>query len=258
MGKYKFGKQEEIISFQQFSEKMAQAHLGEEETAFMWMIYWIGPRKSEMYERVSEDCAIIIIHKEINSLGKEVKTQKLLTFPLGNNFTFAGNDEVYFSLDLHKRKKNGAEVPALELPYRWPGIDLTVKMAELAAERRPTGKTIFTYEPSGLFKKMKGGKKKELKSRHGKTVKAHYIFPNIQSTKAWELAKQVLGEKFYAHYLRLNRLTEIGSDPEANLIRLKSISGIKSTRALEKYLGTSKKQQTAAIRFMDDQVNSGQ
>ena len=68
---------------------------------------------------------------------------------------------------------------------------------------------------------------------------------------AWKIVKDVLGSSYYPHFLRLNRLTEIGSDPEANIVRLKSYSGIKSIKALESYLGTSRQEQEAALSWMD-------
>jgi len=69
------------------------------------------------------------------------------------------------------------------------------------------------------------------------------------------LVKEVLGSRFYPHFLRLNRLTEIGSDPESNVVRLKSYSGIKSIKALESYLGTSKEEQEAALSWIGRKIN---
>jgi hypothetical protein len=73
------------------------------------------------------------------------------------------------------------------------------------------------------------------------------LFPHIQSATAWRIVKAVLGEEYYPHFLRVNKLTEIGSDPEASLVRLKSYSGIRSIKALETYLGVSSKEQEAAL-----------
>ena len=53
---------------------------------------------------------------------------------------------------------------------------------------------------------------------------------------------------------RLNALHacmhEIAQDPTASLTRLKSFSGIKSTTALNSYLGTVKEEQQKAIAYM--------
>ena len=65
-----------------------------------------------------------------------------------------------------------------------------------------------------------------------------------------------MGPEYYPHFLRLNRLTEIGSDPKANIVKLKSYSGIKSIKALESYLGTSKEEQEAAISWMEKKMKS--
>ena len=148
--------------------------------------------------------------------------------------------EQYFIIDFHQRKKNGATVDPLEIPRSWPGIELLVKITERAAAQRPFTKQVFFYEA---------------KKRRSRIQRAHWLFPNIQSTKAWELIKQVLGPEFYPHFLRLNRLTEIGSDPEASLIRLKSFSGIKSVSSLEHYLGVSKAEQKGALSWMQKQIN---
>jgi hypothetical protein len=85
-------------------------------------------------------------------------------------------------------------------------------------------------------------------------VRDHWLFPNIQSSTALRLVKQVLGSRYYPHFLRLNRLTEIGSDPEASIVRLKSYSGIRSIKALESYLGTSKEEQEAALSWMEKRM----
>jgi hypothetical protein len=85
-------------------------------------------------------------------------------------------------------------------------------------------------------------------------VRDHWLFPNIGSSTALRLVKQVLGSKFYPHFLRLNRLTEIGSDPDANIVRLKTFSGIQSIKTLESYLGTSEEEQEAALSRMEKRM----
>jgi hypothetical protein len=146
----------------------------------------------------------------------------------------------HYIIDFHQRKKHGATVDPLEIPRTWPGVELLVKITEKAAARKPLTKTIFYYEQ---------------KERRSGIQKDHWLFPNIQSSKAWLLIKHVLGPEFYPHFLRLNRLTEIGSDPEASLIRLKSFSGIRSVSSLEHYLGVSKTEQKGALSWMDRQIS---
>ena len=142
-------------------------------------------------------------------------------------------------IDFHQRKKRGATPKPLKLPLHWPGVSLIVDCVSKAQERKPSTKTIFIYS-----KKVKTTKK----------VKARYVFPHIQSTHAWKIVKQVLGPKYYPHFLRLNRLSEIGSEPSANLLRLKSVSGIKSISTLRKYLGVSEKEQDEAFSLMDQKI----
>lgn len=141
----------------------------------------------------------------------------------------------YLVVDFHQRKKGGAEVPPLMLPLKWYGMDKILRSIRIALDCRPKRKAVYVYE--------KGKRVRLLKMDR-------WLFPQIQSTKAWELVQDVLGEDYYPHFLRLNRLTEIAQDPTASLTRLKSFSGIKSTTALDSYLGTAKKEQQKAIEYM--------
>lgn len=144
-----------------------------------------------------------------------------------------------FSIDFHTRKKHGATVPPLEIPRAWPGVEILVHITEKARALRPVSKMVFYYE--------------ERKRVH-RIQKDHWLFPNIQSSQAWLLSKKVLGPEFYPHFLRLNRLTELGSDPSASLVSLKSFSGIKSVLSLEYYLGTSKEEQKKGLDWMQKQI----
>jgi len=202
MGKYKFGKKEEILPFRLIKQKVINANLRLRDEAFFWFLYYCGVRKSEAYERVAGDFKKSATH---------------------------------LIVDFHRRKKGGAEVPPLQLPLNWYGIDKIVMSARIALTYRPKQKAVYIY---------KNGKRV-------RTVrKDRWVFPRIQSTKAWEIVQNVLGEEYYPHFLRLNRLTEIAQDPTASLTRLKSFSGIKSTTALDSYLGTAKKEQQKAIEYM--------
>jgi hypothetical protein len=145
----------------------------------------------------------------------------------------------HFIIDFGQRKKNGAKVNPLRFPRSWPGIEILVSLYERAAKRKPKKKRIF-FQENEITK--------------SKVVKDRWIFPHIQSVTAWRIVKDTLGPKYYPHFLRLNRLTEIGSDPEANIVRLKSYSGIKSIKALESYLGTSVEEQQAAISWMEKKM----
>jgi len=144
-------------------------------------------------------------------------------------------NDTHLIVDFHQRKKNGATVAPLELPLHWYGIDKIVLCIEKARDRK---KAVYVQKD---------------KKRVRIVVKAQWVFPKIQSTKAWEIVKKVLGEGYYPHFLRLNRLTEIAKDPTANITRIKSFSGIKTTKVLSAYLGTDKKEQQAAIEWMNKQ-----
>lgn len=144
-------------------------------------------------------------------------------------------DGVHLIVDFHRRKKGGAEVPPLMLPLNWYGIDKIIRSVRIALNFRPKEKAVYVYKEGKRMRIIK---------------KDRWVFPKIQSTKAWEIVKEVLGEEYYPHFLRLNRLTEIAQDPTASLTRLKSFSGIKSTTALNSYLGTAKKEQQKAIEYM--------
>jgi hypothetical protein len=203
MGKYKFGKKDEVLPFQVVKQKVKNANLRLRDEAIFWLLYYTRVRKSEGYERVAGD----------------FKT-----------------DGVHLIVDFHQRKKRGAEVPPLRLPLNWYGIDKIVQSVRIALGCRPKEKAIYVYKDGERIRVVK---------------RDRWVFPRIQSTKAWEIVKRVLGEEYYPHFLRLNRLTEIAQDPTASLTRLKSFSGIKSTTALNSYLGTAKKEQRKAIEFMD-------
>ena len=208
MVKYLHGKKEETLPFNLVKQQVITASLRWRDEAFFWLLYYCGVRKSEAYERVAADFK---------------KT------------------ESHLIVDFHYRKKGGAEVPPLELPLNWYGIDKIVKSVFVASNSKPKEKAVFVYVK----------KEAEKKKKRVKIVKVdRWVFPRVQSTKAWEIVKNVLGEEYYPHFLRLNRLTEIATDPTASLTRLKSWSGIKSTKALDSYLGTDKKEQQKATEYM--------
>ena len=142
----------------------------------------------------------------------------------------------HFTIDFHKRKKGGAQVDPLTFPRSWRGIEQLNQQYERAKQRKPFRKRIFYSEE---------------RCRESRIQRAQWLFPNIQSHTAWRILKQVLGSRFYPHFLRLNRITELASDPDTSLTRLKSYTGLKSLYALQAYLGTSKKEQEAALSWME-------
>jgi hypothetical protein len=208
--RYKYGKQEELLTFQDIQERMENAmkDLTLEGQAYFWLLYYCGVRKSEGYERVVEDAQVT---------------------------------ESLFIIDFHQRKKHGSTVPPLKLPRAFPGVDLLCQQLLSARQRKPHRKLLI-YSPE------KGRKETKI-------VRAQWLFPRINRTWADHIVKTVLGKEYYPHFLRLNRLTEIGSDESASLTRLKSFSGIRSIKAMEAYLGVTEKEQDAAIEFMQKQID---
>ena len=206
MPKYKYGKEETPLSYQDFKNRVEKANLSTEKSAFIWLLYWSGCRKSEAYERTIKDCQVT---------------------------------ETQFIINFGQRKKHGTRVPPLRFPRSWDGIEQLIKLYERASSKRPLKKSVFYQEN---------------KTTKSEVVRDQWLFPHIQSSTALRLVKDVLGSNYYPHFLRLNRLTEIGSDPEASIVRLKSYSGIRSVKALESYLGISEEEQEKALSWMEKRI----
>lgn len=146
----------------------------------------------------------------------------------------------FFILDISLRKKGSAQTMPLEFPLWFPGISVVCEWLEKARTLKKTRK---------LLEKWKKGKR--LTSR----IRAHWLFPHVAARSSQHIVKKVLGPQYYPHFLRLNRITELCSDPESNLTRIKSYTGIKSTRIIEEnYMGVSKKEQKAALDFIGKQI----
>jgi hypothetical protein len=106
------------------------------------------------------------------------------------------------------------------------------------------GISIYLY----FFQKTRGGKL----LTHSEKVEAKWLFPHIGSTTAWRICKRVLGPEYYAHYLRLRKLSKIGVNREkGSITHLKAISGIKSVRALEAYIGYDEEAQDEAMEISE-------
>jgi integrase len=205
--RYKYGKQKEIMSVDEFREKLESSDLDLEQKAFIVLLWHTGVRKSEAYERVKKDVEITDSHVIV---------------------------------DFYKRKKGGEEVPPLKIPRTFYGVEEYLK-PYLTKPKRLKVKTIFTYE-TVLGKLI----------IHSKQVKDRWLFPHINSTTAWRLVKKVFGERYYPHYLRLRKLSKIGKDRRrGTIIHLKSVSGIKSLRALEEYMGIDEEAQDEAMEISE-------
>jgi len=153
MGKYKHGKQEHIIDFEEVKQKILDAKLPTNDEAYFWLLYWCGPRKSEAYERVAKDFEVTNTH---------------------------------LIVDFGQRKKGSAKVDPLEIPLGYYGVDKIVEAVAHANKRKRRIKNVYVYID---------------KKRTAIPKKAKWVFPQTQSTKAWEIVRKVLGEGYYPHFL---------------------------------------------------------
>lgn len=151
--------------------------------------------------------------------------------------------ETHLIIDFQQRKKGSMKVDPLEFPLWFPGLDCVCEQLEKARKRRKIRKLIE--------RTVKGVRSTE-------RVKGRWLFPHVHKTWALHIVKTVLGAQYYPHFLRLNRITEICSDPDANISRIRSFSGIRTIRVIEGYLGTSRKEQKAAVDFMGKQIKKDQ
>ncbi len=115
-------------------------------------------------------------------------------------------------VDFGKRKKGGEDVPPLRIPRAFYGLE----------------KILVPY--------IKG-------------KRTRLLFPHIKADTAWRTVKQVLGEEYYPHYLRLRKLSEVGK--HYGITHVKAISGIKSLKALEAYIGFDEKTQKEAMEVSE-------
>ena len=212
MPKYKQGKIMEPLSFQQIQEKVtaAKGRVNREALAYFWLLYYVGCRKSELYERTVRECQIT---------------------------------ETNFILEI-TRKKGSEQTPPIRLPLWFPGMNIVCEQLEKARSYKKKKKLIERYH-----------KGERITTR----IRDRWLFPHVAARWAQIIIKEILGSQYYPHFLRLNRITELCSDPESNLTRIKSFTGIKSTRIIEEnYMGVSKKEQKAAVDFMAKQIKESQ
>jgi integrase len=219
---YKYGKIKDPLSFQDVQQKVEKArkHLTLESLAFFWLLYYCGCRKSEGFERKVSDIVL---------------------------------ESSYFIIDFGQRKKHGDTVPPLKLPRSFPGVDLLVQQWQRASQRKASRKLVLISEPTGEMRKTTKGMK-PVKKNVGVVRREKWFFPHVNKSWALVIVKRILGKNYYPHFLRLNRLTEIGKDPTANITRMKSFSGIRDIKTLEDYLGTSQEEQDMAVMFIGKQI----
>lgn len=225
--RYKFGKQKTIMPLPEFEAALKKAaDNGEplENLAYVVFIWYYGVRKSEGYERLLSDVTVT-------------------------------KDSVV--VDFHTRKKHGLEVPPNEASREWFGVnDYLVSWIQSALDK-PMKKRLFFQEPIGKFHMTKPtaqrpkGTRVEIKRHVSRVEKAVWLFPDVASTKAWEIFKRVLGEKFYPHYGRLWRLSKAAQTAEnmGDMISaVRRVSGLKSLNAMEAYFGDDEEVGKKAMR----------
>jgi hypothetical protein len=144
--------------------------------------------------------------------------------------------DTHVIVDFQQRKKHGDTVPPLKIPRRFYGVEEYL-LPYILKPKKTRQKTLYTYETSE-------GKL----IIHSSRVEGKWLFPHVSSTTAWRVCKRVLGQEFYPHYLRLRKLSKIGMDRKSgSLTHLKAVSGIKTLRALEAYLGYDQEAQDEAM-----------
>ena len=148
--------------------------------------------------------------------------------------------EAHVIVDFHQRKKHGETVPPLKIPRKFYGVEECL-VPYILKPKRVNPKTVYTYETCQ-------GKLVVRSSQ----VEAKWLFPHIGSTTAWRVCKNVLGEEFYPHYFRLRKLSKIGMNREkGGITHLKAVSGIRSLKALEAYLGYDQETQDEAMEISE-------
>jgi hypothetical protein len=148
--------------------------------------------------------------------------------------------DTHVIVDFHQRKKHGETVPPLKIPRKFYGVEEYL-VPYILKPKRLNPKTVYTYETS-----------------EGKLVvrssprEAKWLFTHISSTTAWRVCKKVFGREFYPHYFRLRKLSKIGMNREkGSITHLKAVSGIKSLKALEAYLGYDQEAQDEAMEISE-------
>ncbi|MCW4044848.1 MAG: hypothetical protein NWE94_04955 [Candidatus Bathyarchaeota archaeon] len=148
--------------------------------------------------------------------------------------------DTHVIVDFHQRKKHGDTVPPLKIPRRFYGVEEYL-VSYIKKPKRLKQKTVYSYET--VEGKL---------MVHQKQLKQRWLFPHISSTTAWRITKCVLGQEYYPHYFRLRKLSKIGMNREkGTFTHLKAISGIKSLKALEAYLGFDQEAQDEAMEISE-------
>lgn len=227
--RYKHGKQKTIMPNVVFEAAMQDAiNQGEplEYLAYVTLLWHTGVRKSEAYERLLSDVTV---------------TKKFVV------------------VDFHKRKKGGEEVPALNIPRSFYGVELFLlcwisKRQKAKPPHRASWKSLKKQVETGEYRQTEptgrnpNGVRVSVKKTVSEKKRDIWLFPHVASTSAWRIVKRILGAKYYPHYLRLRKLSRVGSNPKTkSIVHLKSLSGLKSISAIGAYMGFDKDIQDEAM-----------
>lgn len=217
--RYKFGKVKDIMPNTVF-EAAVKDSINRGETlnhlAFVVLLWHTGVRKSEAYERAVSDVTL---------------------------------DDKFVTIDFHQRKKGGEDVSPLNIPKSFFGVqEFLVPWIKQRQNARRTWKTIYRQAETGETRTTKKGNIVTVKKTEGKRQRDRWLFPHISSVTAWYIVKNILGPKYYPHYLRLRKLSRIASNPKTRTIEhIKNVSGLKTLTAIGAYMGTDKKIQREAM-----------
>jgi len=130
MGKYKHGKPDEEITKEEFKEKISECALPLRQKAYLILLYWLGPRRSEPLVILKEDIEekegslFISIHYRTDENGERI---------------------------LYSRGKRGQAGGPAELPLKKFGVDLVKQVWQ----KTKKGKRLFPFSVKTGYRAFK-------------------------------------------------------------------------------------------------------
>ncbi len=162
---------EEPLALEEVQAKIKKAmpSLTIESLSYFWLLYWVGCRKSEGYERKVSDCQLT---------------------------------ETSFIIDFGQRKKHGATVPPIRIPRTFPGVNVLTEQLKKAKQKPTSQKRIFyqkeTDQPAlhknGTPILKRDGSPQYKKVKTARIERSQWLFPHIQSSWAVVIIKKILGK----------------------------------------------------------------
>lgn len=214
---YAQGKQEAILTFDEVVDRIDHSPIMGEQEAFFWLSYYLGIRKMEA---LSLPCSALTLE----------------------------GDKLW--IDVGQRLKGSAKTDKIPLDISWHGVDKIIATWNKHKILKPVNHRFISWKRDRTLPK-------EERSKHPikiETVKKDvWLFLNISPATGTAIVKKALGDnKYYHHYLRLLRLSEISDSPNASIIMIRSFSGLRSLSSIQKYLGTSKKALSGAMDIIGE------